>query len=112
METTLVGMIEVDPKQLLQEGIRKELVRYQSAVLLAFLVLLRPCHAMRGADTSRLVWPQTNGHGLARHAHLSQRYAASVRSRVVEDVADSLMQSMDRSDVETDWDACSSGWVV
>ena len=27
METTLVGVVEVDPKQLLEDGIRKELVQ-------------------------------------------------------------------------------------
>jgi len=38
METTLVGMIEVDPKQLLQEGIRKELVRQMAMALHGMLI--------------------------------------------------------------------------
>ena len=38
MEKTLVGVIEVDPKQLLQEGIRKELVRQISMALHSTLV--------------------------------------------------------------------------
>lgn len=33
METTLVGVVKVDPKQLLEDGIRKELVRQIASAL-------------------------------------------------------------------------------
>ena len=33
MKTTLVGVIKVDPKQLLEDGIRKELVKQVAAAL-------------------------------------------------------------------------------
>jgi len=33
MKTTLVGVIKVDPKQLLEDGIRKELVKQVEAAL-------------------------------------------------------------------------------
>jgi len=41
METTLVGIIEVDPKKLLEDGIRKELVNHIATALdqvFAFLI--------------------------------------------------------------------------
>mmetsp|Transcript_25594 Transcript_25594/g.52071 ORF Transcript_25594/g.52071 Transcript_25594/m.52071 type:complete len:1147 (+) Transcript_25594:262-3702(+) len=38
METTLVGIVEVDPKQLLQEGIRKELTRQIAMALHGMLI--------------------------------------------------------------------------
>lgn len=38
MKTTLVGIIEIDPKQLLEDGIRKELVRQVATALHQYLV--------------------------------------------------------------------------
>lgn len=39
MKTTLVGIVKVDPKQLLEDGIRKELVRHLASAMHSTLVL-------------------------------------------------------------------------
>lgn len=41
METTLYGVIQVDPKQLLEEGVRRELVEQTAAALDKVLVFNR-----------------------------------------------------------------------
>ena len=38
MKTTLVGVIKVDPKQLLEDGIRKELVQQVASALHRILI--------------------------------------------------------------------------
>ena len=47
MKTTLVGVIKVDPKQLLEDGIRKELVK-QVAAALHLGLIFNPKAKVRG----------------------------------------------------------------
>ena len=47
MKTTLVGVIKVDPKQLLEDGIRKELVK-QVAAALHLGLIFNPRAKVRG----------------------------------------------------------------